>query len=150
MVVESGRVADAQATRELLAPREDVWALVAEPYHLPDWWPGYTGVKPDRRGLAENARWAVVRAAKPGLLRRGGAEGLIVITRVAAGEELRWRDLDEGIDAAIRLERAGGGRTRATVSAHGPWWRLHVAGSARTTKVAAARLYELCQTAATL
>ena len=148
-VVESGGVADAHATRELLAPREDVWALVAEPYHLPDWWPEYSGVRPDRRGLAENARWTVARAAKHGLLRRGGAEGLIVITRIAAGEELRWRDVDDGIEAAIRLERAGE-RTRATVSVHGPWWRLRVGGFGGAPKVAAARLSELCQTAATL
>ena len=28
------------ASRELLAPRADVWAFLAEPYHLSDWWPG--------------------------------------------------------------------------------------------------------------
>jgi uncharacterized protein YndB with AHSA1/START domain len=33
-----------EASRVLLAPRVDVWALLAEPYHLPDWWPSYTGV----------------------------------------------------------------------------------------------------------
>ena len=140
----------ALARAELDAPPADVWALVGEPYHLPDWWPAYTGVAPDRRGLAENARWRVVRAPKPGLLRGGGAEGLIVITRVAAREEFRWRDLDEGIEAAVRLESAPDRRTTATVSVRGPWWRLHAARSARTPTAAAARLHELCQTAATL
>ena len=63
------------ASRELLAPRSDVWALVSEPYNLPDWWPAYAGVRPDRLGLAVNARWTVRRAASPGLLRRPGGNG---------------------------------------------------------------------------
>ncbi len=46
-------------TRELLAPRADVWKFLAEPYHLPDWWPGIVGVQPDHRGFAPGARWAV-------------------------------------------------------------------------------------------
>ena len=48
------------ATRELLAPRADVWGFVAEPFHLSDWWPGVQGVQPDRRGLAAGARWQLV------------------------------------------------------------------------------------------
>ena len=72
-----------EAARVLLAPREDVWALVSEPFHLPDWWPAYTGVEPDRRGLAENARWTVVRSRRPGFVRRPHGSGLIVIRRVA-------------------------------------------------------------------
>jgi uncharacterized protein YndB with AHSA1/START domain len=67
------------ATGVLLSPVEDVWRLVGEPFHLPDWWPGYTRVQPDRRGFAEGARWTVgrgsTRAATPNLLRRPGGEG---------------------------------------------------------------------------
>ena len=29
---------------ELLAPVEDVWTYLAEPYHLSDWWPGIATV----------------------------------------------------------------------------------------------------------
>jgi uncharacterized protein YndB with AHSA1/START domain len=76
------------ASRVLVASREDVWALVAEPYHLPDWWPAYTGVEPDRRGLAEGARWTVLRSRTPGFLRKPRGKGLIVIQRVSPGEEL--------------------------------------------------------------
>ena len=47
------------ASLELLAPRADVWGFLAEPYHLSDWWPGITGVEPDRRGFAPGARWKV-------------------------------------------------------------------------------------------
>ena len=41
-----------RASRELLAPIEDVWEFVAEPHNLPNWWPRVGGVHPDRRGLA--------------------------------------------------------------------------------------------------
>lgn len=53
----------------------DVWAVLSKPYHLSDWWLGYSGVEPDRRGLAAGARWKVVRRRTPGLLRGGGGEG---------------------------------------------------------------------------
>jgi hypothetical protein len=139
-----------EATGELLSERRDVWALVAEPYHLPDWWPGYTGVKPDRRGLAENARWEVVRGTSPGLLRRPGGQGLIVLTRVVEGWELRWHDVKQGIDAGVALDNAGTGRTRATVSVSGPWARLVLEGARNLPERALVRLRNLCQTAASL
>ncbi len=91
-----------RAAGELLAPRPDVWALVSEPYHLPDWWPGYTGVEPDRRGLAEGARWTVMRGRTPGLLRRPGGQGLIVLRRVDPTLELRWLDVAQRLEAGDR------------------------------------------------
>jgi hypothetical protein len=139
-----------RASGELLSPRGDVWALVAEPFHLPDWWPGYTGVRPDRRGLAVGARWQVVRSRTPGFLRRPEGEGLIVITRVVEGYELRWHDTNQALDAGIELDNAGTGRTRATVSISGPWWRLNVEGGRALPKQALERLQALCQTAASL
>ena len=48
-----------EAARRLLAPREDVWAFLAEPHNLADWWPGIAAVEPDRRGLAAGARWQI-------------------------------------------------------------------------------------------
>jgi uncharacterized protein YndB with AHSA1/START domain len=139
-----------EATGELLSPRGDVWALVAEPYHLPDWWPAYTGVRPDRRGLAEGARWGVVRSRSPGFLRRPEGEGLIVITRVVEAYELRWNDLQQGLEAGIALDNAGTGRTRATVLVAGPWWRLYAEGGRNLPSQALMRLQDLCQTAASL
>jgi hypothetical protein len=138
-------------SRELLSPRLDVWALVSEPYHLPDWWPGYVGVKPDRLGLAVNARWSVRRADTPGLLRRPGGEGLIVITRVDPGLELAWHDVKQGIDVVLELRNAEAeGRTRATVTVSGDWWRLVLEGARSLPRRSLDRLYDLCQTAATL
>jgi hypothetical protein len=139
-----------KATGELLSERGAAWALVAEPYHLPDWWPGYTGVRPDRRGLAEGARWNVVRSRTPGFLRRPEGEGLILITRVVEGYELRWHDTNQGLDAGVELDNAGTGRTRATVFVSGSWWRLNAEGGRGLPKLALARLQALCQTAASL
>jgi uncharacterized protein YndB with AHSA1/START domain len=137
------------ASRVLLASREDVWAIVREPYHLPDWWPAYTGVEPDRRGLVEGARWTVVRSRTPGFLRKPRGKGLIVIQRVSPGEELAWLDLSQNVEAGLRLEDEGRG-TRATAFVDGPFWRLLAEGARGLPRLAVARLYDLCQTATSL
>jgi uncharacterized protein YndB with AHSA1/START domain len=137
------------ASRVLVASRGDVWALVAEPYHLPDWWPAYTGVEPDRRGLAEGARWTVLRSRTPGFLRKPRGKGLIVIQRVSPGEELAWLDLSQNVEAGLRLEDGGRG-TRAKEFVDGPLWRLLAEGARGLPRLAVARLYDLCQTATSL
>jgi uncharacterized protein YndB with AHSA1/START domain len=137
------------ASRVLLASREDVWAIVAEPYHLPDWWPAYTGVEPDRRGLVAGARWTVLRSRTPGFLRKPRGKGLIVIQRVSPGEELAWLDLSQNVEAGLTLEDEGRG-TRATAFVDGPFWRLLAEGARGLPRLAVARLYDLCQTAASL
>jgi hypothetical protein len=139
-----------EATGELRSERPDVWALVAEPFHLPDWWPAYTGVRPDRRGLAVNARWEIVRSKTPGFLRSPEGEGLIVLTRVVEGYELRWHDVKQGLDAGVKLDNAGTGRTRATTFVSGPWLRLVAEGARGLPERALTRLRDLCQTAAAL
>ena len=65
------------AERVLLAPLDDVWDFLAEPYNLADWWPGIAGVEPDRRGLAAGARWKVVGPSQPGYFRRRQATGTL-------------------------------------------------------------------------
>ena len=139
----------ATASRRLLAPRQDVWALLAEPYHLSDWWPGYTAVRPDRRGLTAGARWTVVRSQTPGLLRRPGGEGMIVIESVEPTLVLAWRDLEQRFRAAIAIATADGG-TDATLTLDAPWWRLFVEGLRSAPEQALARLHALCQTADSL
>lgn len=139
-----------EATGELQSDRRDVWALVAEPYHLPDWWPGYTGVKPDRRGLVEDARWGVVRGSSPGLLRKPEGEGLIVLLRVLEGWEISWHDVKQELDAGLLLDNAGTGRTRATTYVEGSWHRLVLEGARGLPERALTRLRDLCQTAAAL
>ena len=138
-----------EAERELLSSPEDVWALLAEPRHLSDWWPGYTTVRPDRRGLEPNARWQVVRGGRAGLLRKPGGEGLIVLTRVDRGREVAWHDVQQRFDASVEIGGIGA-RTNARVSVDAPWWRIRVEGLRRTPGEALSRLHALCQTAAGL
>lgn len=123
---------------------------MAEPYHLPDWWPAYTGVEPDRRGLAENARWAVLRSRTPGFLRKPRGQGIIVIRSVMPGAELTWHDVAQKLDAGLRLADEGGRHTRATAFVDAPFWRLLAEGALGVPRLALARLYDLCQTASSL
>jgi hypothetical protein len=138
-----------EASRVLLATREEVWALLAEPYNLPDWWPAYTGVEPGRRGLAEGARWTVIRSRTPGFLRRPRGEGVIIIRRVRVGTELAWHDVRQNLEAGVRLDDQGR-NTIATAFIDGPFWRLLAEGAHGVPRLAVARLHALCQTAASL
>jgi uncharacterized protein YndB with AHSA1/START domain len=139
-----------EAQNELIAIRRDVWELLAEPRHLADWWPDYSTIRPDRRGLAEGARWQVVRSSTPGLLRRPGGEGMLVITKVEPELRLAWHDLQQDFEAEIRLEPAPEGHTRATLVVEAPTWRIFAEGLRSTPQHALARLHALCQTAASL
>ena len=56
--------------------------FLAEPYHLADWWPGISGVEPDRRGLAPGARWKVVGPGTPSLFRKPQMTGNLVVLAV--------------------------------------------------------------------
>ena len=137
-----------KAATELLAPPGDVWALLAEPRHLSDWWPGYRAIRPDRRGLEVGARWEVVRSQE-GLLRRPGEEGLVAITAVEQNRRLAWQDVQQRFTATVDLE-GDGGQTRARVTVEAPWWRMLVEGLRLAPKEALSRLHALCQTAAGL
>jgi len=139
-----------EAQRELVARRPDVWALLAEPQHLSDWWPGYASIRPDRRGLAEGARWQVTRGGAIGLLRRPESEGLVVITAAEPELHLGWRDIQQAYSADLRLEPAPDGKTRAALLVEGAAWRLVLEGLRPLPRQALARLHALCQTAASL
>jgi uncharacterized protein YndB with AHSA1/START domain len=123
------------ATRELLAPRQDVWQFLADPHNLADWWPGVHAVEPDRRGLAPGARWRLVAGPQTGGLigaftRRPEAAGTITVLEVRQGEFLRLLFVDDRIDASLTIE--------------GPWLRVNRSLPRR----ALSRLYALCQTGA--
>jgi len=137
-----------KAERDLLAPPGDVWALLAEPRHLSDWWPGYRVIRPDRRGLEPGARWEVVRS-QAGLLRRPGEEGLVTITEVGENRRLAWHDVQQRFTATVDLE-GDTGQTRARVTVEAPWWRILVEGLRLVPAEALSRLHALCQTAAGL
>jgi uncharacterized protein YndB with AHSA1/START domain len=140
----------AEASKELLAPRDDVWALLVEPYHLSDWWPGIHAVRPDRRGLAPGARWEVVGAPQPTLLRGPNATGILVIERVEPYEAVAWRLVSERLDVEVRLRATDGDRTVATVTIEGPWRPEVLGRPRRLPREALNRFHALCQTAASL
>lgn len=135
------------AARELLAPREDVWAFLAEPNHLSDWWPGINGVQPDRRGLAPGARWRIQGLGRPTYVvgRRPDVAGTLIFLDVRPPEFAAWQFVQARLDVELRLTEAAANRTRAELTIGVPL----LAGLRRSLphKVLT-RLYALCQTGA--
>jgi carbon monoxide dehydrogenase subunit G len=127
-----------EASLELLAPRADVWGFLAEPYHLSDWWPGITGVEPDRRGFAPGARWKVHALKRNVFTGARGIETMVVIREIDPYERWSWHLLEPATDVEIRVQASGEARTRVAVAA-----------SRGNPHVAVKRLYDLVQTAAT-
>jgi uncharacterized protein YndB with AHSA1/START domain len=127
------------ASLELLAPRDDVWAFLAEPYHLPDWWPGITGVEPDRRGFSPGARWKVQGTKWNPFAGRRSVETMVLVREIDLYERWSWHLLAPPTDVEVRIRATASDRTLVTVSTS--------RGSAAT---AVKRLYDLVQTAATL
>ena len=135
------------ASRELLASRDDVWAFIAEPRHFSDWWPGVATVQPDRRGLAEGARWQIVTTDRPTLLRRSTSSGMLLVRAVRPPELFGWTLTGDHIDAELRLEQTSPDRTAAVLELDAPW----LLGLSRAVpNRALTRLHALCQTAAEL
>jgi Activator of Hsp90 ATPase homolog 1-like protein len=128
-----------EATLELLASRTDVWAFLAEPYHLSDWWPGITGVEPDRRGFAPGARWKVLATKRNVFVGPRPTETMLLIREIEPFERWSWHLLKPKTDVEIRLRSLGEERTAVTVSA-----------SNDSAGKAVQRLFDLVQTAATL
>jgi uncharacterized protein YndB with AHSA1/START domain len=137
----------ATASRELLASREEVWSFITEPSHFGDWWPGIASVEPDRRGLAPGARWTVRADVRPTLLKASGYSGVLVIRDVRPNERLSWTLTGDRWDVDLRLEAAAPERTRVTLDVTAGWL---VPLQRSLPRRALNRLYNLCQTAATL
>ena len=136
-----------QAERELLAPRADVWAFLAEPYNLPDWWPGIGGLQPDRRGLAPGARWQIVGENRPSLFRKPNMSGTLLVLAVEPYERFSFQLTGERLEADLRLSAPQRDRTLADLTVSGP----ALVGLKRSMpERALARLHALVQTAADL
>ena len=132
------------AERILLAPLADVWAFVAEPYNLPDWWPGVSGVEPDRRGLAPGARWTVLGPDRPTLLRKPDASGILIVLDVVPTRRIAFQLVSQRIDVELELREAEGDRTEAALVVDASFFAVR-----RTiARDALQRLYELVQTSA--
>lgn len=134
------------ASRELLAPRADVWKVVSEPHQFRDWWPGIGGIQPDRRGFAPGARWRIVGDERPRFLRRPNAGGMLQVLGIEPLERFRFMLTGDRIEGELRLEDQGD-RTLATLTVEAP----ALIGLRRSMPHRAlARLHALCQTAADL
>ena len=129
--------------RILLAPVEDVWAFLAEPYNLSDWWPGVSGVEPDRRGLAPGARWKVVGPNQPSYFRKPQSSGTLLVLDVVPRHRLAFQLTGDRIDVELTLEPADAGRTRARLLVEGPWL---IGLNRRYPAQALSRLYSLLRT----
>ena len=109
------------ADRVLLAPLADVWAFLAEPYNLADWFPGVSGVEPDRRGLAPGARWKVIGPNEPSYFRRPQAPGTLLIVEVVPLERIAFELTGDRISADLTLRALEQDRTEASLVVDGPW-----------------------------
>ena len=135
------------ATRELLAPRKDVWAFLSEPFNLPDWWPGISGLQPDRRGFAPGARWQILGDNKPSLFRKPNMSGTLLVLAVEPYERFAFQLTGERVDAELVLAEPAPGRTEARLKVSGPF----LIGLKRSMpERALTRLHGLLQTAADL
>jgi uncharacterized protein YndB with AHSA1/START domain len=126
-----------EASLELLAPRADVWRFLAEPFHLPDWWPGITGVEPDRRAFAPGARWKVHAVKRNVFTGARSVETMVLIREIDLYERWTWHLLQPATDVEVRLQATAEDRTRVTVTV-----------SRGDPQRAVKRLYDLVQTAA--
>jgi uncharacterized protein YndB with AHSA1/START domain len=109
------------ADRTLLAPVDDVWAFLAEPYNLADWWPGISGVEPDRRGLAPGARWRVLSPDRPSLFRRPQSSGTLLVLDVVPMERIVFQLTGDRIEAELSLRALDERRTEASLVVDGPF-----------------------------
>jgi uncharacterized protein YndB with AHSA1/START domain len=142
-------VSHGAAQRELLAPRDDVWAFLAEPHHLADWWPRIRGVRPDRRGFAPGARWQVMAQERLPLMgwRDPKRPVTLVVGAVEPYERWTWHLTgDTPLDVEIRLAATGTGRTQVAIEVGAP----ALASPGRLARSAVDRLHALVQTAAEL
>ena len=132
------------AARTLLAPVEDVWSFLAEPYHLPDWWPGVSGVQPDRRGLAPGARWQVLGPDRPSLLKKPDAAGVLLVLEVVPMQRIAFQLTAQRVDVLLELAPAPGNETTVQLYVDAPFMGVRRAFPHQALQ----RLYDLVQTAA--
>ncbi len=108
-------MATAQRTRRLAVPQHELWAVIADPHHMPRWWPGVArmeGVTDDRwtqvfktkRGRAVRADFHLLESDPPDVR---------VWEQEVAGTPFE-RVLNESV-IEIRLEPVDAGGTEVTI-----------------------------------
>ena len=110
------------ASRVLLAPIDDVWAFLAEPYNLADWWPGVSGVEPDRRGLvAGRALDGASAPTAPATSASRWRPARCSCSAVVPGERIAFQLAGDRIDADLKLHAVDEARTEVSLVVDGPW-----------------------------
>ena len=104
------------ATSLVPASRAEVWAILAEPLHLPDWWPGLLAVEPDRRGFAPGARWGATVTRRNPFFGKRRIQTALLLRDVQLYERWTWHLVNPRLDVEIRLKAAGEEETEVTVS----------------------------------
>ena len=131
------------ADRVLLAPLPDVWTFLADPYNLAEWWPGVSGVEPDRRGMAPGARWKVLGPDRPSYFRKPQMTGTLLVLDVVPMQRLSFQLTGDRIEAELSLRPAADDRTEVSLVVEGPF----LIGLRRRFPVQAlARLHSLIRT----
>lgn len=110
------------ASRVLPATVEDVWAVLAEPERLADWWPGIDEVDPGRRGLVPGGLWRIEGASstKPSLRRRPHMVGQLLVIEVEQRSRVTFQLLAERIDVELALEATEDDQAAATLIVEAP------------------------------
>ena len=104
----------------IAAPRDRVWDLVADPHHLPRWWPKTVRVEDVRQvGSGKRSRWTNVLGTEKGR----GVRADFRCTSAATGERYVWEQEIEGtpFERILRFSRleirlAGGGEDGTKVT----------------------------------
>ena len=104
------------ATDVVPAARAEVWAILAEPLHLPDWWPGLLAVEPDLRGFAPGARWGATVTRRNPFLGARRVETALLLRDVDLYERWTWHLARPTLDVKIRLRATGERETEMTVT----------------------------------
>src|SRR3954470_17154305 len=107
---------DVTRSRTVAAPREDVWALVADPFFLPRWWPATARVED-----VEDDAWTSVLKTPRGATVRAD----FTRTERMPQRRIAWRqELEESpfervfsaAETAVELEAGGGDATRVRLT----------------------------------
>jgi uncharacterized protein YndB with AHSA1/START domain len=109
-------VASSKRTRILPASQQELWELIADPHHMPRWWPGVTRME----GVDED-RWTQVFKTRRGHTIR--ADFHLISSdppRARAWEqEIPGTPFERVLHEStveVRLEPAGGGGTEVTIA----------------------------------
>ena len=108
------------ARRTLLAPVEDVWAVLAEPARWPDWWPGLVGAQPTvRRALAPGAHWQLEGSDRRSFGKRPQLGGSLLVLEVVPLKRIAFQLTGERADVELDLIPVEDDQTQATLGGRG-------------------------------